>query len=139
MCTGVAAVSLPKEEERAGAKEEKPVSQNGTPETNQAVDLTNLFAGILMDDEPEDMEEDSAALEGLPASPFNTVFPSYKQICCETYLQDHVGMVQTQHGCCCADAPKAEDRQKDTILSRLQELPDDADIPGAVGTLMGYS
>jgi hypothetical protein len=56
----------PIEEIGAVAKEEKAVSQNGPPGKSQPVDLTNLFAGILMDDEPEYMEEDSAAPEGLP-------------------------------------------------------------------------
>ncbi len=63
---GAVAVSETQEEKVTVVEEQRSASQNGAPGVSQPLDLTNLFAGILMDDEPEDMEEDIAAVEGVP-------------------------------------------------------------------------
>lgn len=60
-------MALPHEEKEAARREiaeHRPSGQKDTPGMSQPVDLTNLFAGILMDDEREEMEEDAAVEEG---------------------------------------------------------------------------
>ncbi|CAL8471306.1 g10848 [Coccomyxa elongata] len=93
---GAVPVPETQEEKVTVVEEQRSASQNEAPGVSQPLDLTNLFAGILMDDEPEAMEEELAAVEEVSSA-------------------------------------KAEERPKATILSRLQELPSDNDISGAVG------
>jgi len=125
-------VALLHEEKRATGRESaehRPSGQQDTPGTSQPVDLTNLFAGILMDDEAEEMEEDAAAEEGgcssvtlidrLPQAAI-IVAAAVQLLTCYTVL---VGATTAQ----------SEEQQREMLLSHLQNLPDDADIPGAVG------
>lgn len=66
---GAAAISKIQKEKVTVVEERRSASQNGAPGRSQPLDLTNLFAGILVDDEPEPIEEDTATIEGVCLHP----------------------------------------------------------------------